>query len=501
LRLSRLITEATQRGSTCFAIGNDPVIAGLTADSRQVQPGFLFAALPGTKADGSEFIKDAIARGAAAILTTNAPDNLAVPILRTDKPRRDLALLAAAFNPRQPRHIAAVTGTNGKTSTAFFTQQIWQETGHRAASLGTLGLIAPGFSATDSLTTPDPVALHQLLDQLASANIDYLALEASSHGLDQHRLDGVSVHAAGFTNLTRDHLDYHGTMAAYGAAKARLFSERLSPGGVAIINQDGDGADIMIDAVRKRANDDIRLILYGKNSKNFSGDFRIESVTPQSHGLKARLNILGQSHEILLPVAGQFQLWNAMCALGMALGRDGLEDPAQIAASLAALTRIQGVKGRLERVADHPSGAGIYVDYAHTPDALETILVALRPHVDNNGGRLICLFGCGGNRDKGKRPLMGGIAAHLADVAIVTDDNPRYEDSATIRQEIMATCIGGIEIADRRAAIAYGAQLLRAGDILVIAGKGHEQGQILNGETRPFDDATEARKAIRESAA
>ena len=494
--LSHLITKAAAHGSLLTHDTGDVEITGISADSRQVQPGFLFAALPGTKSDGGDFIADAIHRGAVAIIGQTAPDHIGVNFLPTATPRRELALLAAAFYQHQPGHIAAVTGTNGKTSTAFFTQQIWQKTGFQAASLGTLGLIAPGFPPSDSLTTPDPVALHQLLAKLAAARIDYLALEASSHGLDQHRLDGVTIQAAGFTNLTRDHLDYHGTMAAYGAAKARLFADRLTDDGLAIINQDGDGADIMIEAVKKRPN--IRLITYGQQAD----DFQIIAVEPQSHGLKARLKILGRDHDVLLPVAGRFQLWNALCALGLALGRDGLEDPSRVAASVAALGQINGVKGRLERVADHESGAGIYVDYAHTPDALETILSALRPHVDKiAGGRLICLFGCGGNRDKGKRPVMGEIAARLADIAIVTDDNPRYEDPATIRREIMAACVGGIEIADRRDAIAYGAQLLRTGDILVIAGKGHEQGQIIGGETRPFDDATEARKAIRENAA
>jgi len=499
LRLSALITEVIRRGGTLSQPARDVDIMGITADSRLVQPGWLFAALAGAKNDGRAFVADAAARGAAVILTDDARMSIGdIPVLVTSRPRHYLALLAAAFYQHQPRHIAAVTGTNGKTSTAVFTRQLWAAAGHKAASLGTLGLDAPGFAPSESLTTPDPVKLHVILADLAGAGVDHLAIEASSHGLEQCRLDGVEIHAAGFTNLTRDHLDYHGDMAAYGAAKAKLFADRLHKGGVAIINQDGQGADIMLAAVCARQGDDIRLVTYGQSG----ADFCIKSVEPQSQGLKTNLQIMGQHHSLTLPVAGKFQLWNALCALGLALGRDGLEDASRLAAGIAALSRLAGVKGRLELVVHHESGAGIYVDYAHTPDALETILTALRPHVDNNKhGRLICLFGCGGNRDKGKRPVMGDIAARLADVAIVTDDNPRYEDAATIRSEIMAACSGGIEIADRATAIAHGVRMLRAGDILVIAGKGHEQGQIIGGEIRPFDDATEARRAIRENAA
>lgn len=504
MHLTQLIIEAGLNNLPLMMPGDtiraDIPVAGITADSRQVCPGFIFAALDGTKSKGADFIPDALAAGARAIITHTAPPHaLPVPVLVCPNPRHALALLAAAFYGRQPHHIAAVTGTNGKTSTALFTGQLWQETGCTSASLGTLGLNAPGFPVTESLTTPDPVALHQMLARLAGAGIDHLAIEASSHGLDQSRLDGVHVSAAGFTNLTRDHLDYHGTMEAYGAAKALLFRERLLPGGLAVINRDSDGAAIMMDAAHQRRKDDIRLLTYGQHPE---ADFRIINVTPINQGLRCDLILLGETHTLTLPVAGRFQLWNSLCALGLSLGREGLEQPARRSAAIAALSRLNGVKGRLEQVAHTETGATIYVDYAHTPDALETILVALRPHVDKKaGGRLVCLFGCGGNRDKGKRPVMGEIAARLADIAIVTDDNPRYEDAATIRSEIMTACVGGIEIADRGTAISYAIRMLHAGDVLVIAGKGHEQGQIIGGETRPFDDATEARKAIRENAA
>nr|WP_328702861.1 UDP-N-acetylmuramoyl-L-alanyl-D-glutamate--2,6-diaminopimelate ligase [Arenibaculum pallidiluteum] len=464
----------------------DPAITGLTSDSRAVRPGFLFAALPGTKADGASFIPQALAAGAVAVLAaegTALPAGATAALIADANPRRRLALLAAAFYGRQPATVVAVTGTNGKTSTVQFTRQIWERLGRRAASLGTLGVTARGLDRYGSLTTPDTVSLHATLAELADAGIDHLAMEASSHGLDQHRLDGVRILSAGFTNLSRDHLDYHGSMDAYLAAKAMLFDRVLVPGGAAALNADVPEFEVLAERCAQRGH---RLLGYGFNGRELT----VRAVTPLPHGQRLDLRVLGDDFAVELPLAGRFQAWNALCALGMVLGAG-----AEVGPAVAALETLEPVRGRLERVAETPSGAPIYVDYAHTPDALETILTALRPHVQ---GKLVAVFGCGGDRDRGKRPVMGGIAAKLADLAIVTDDNPRTEDAAAIRAAVMAGCPGGIEIGDRARAIREAVAGLKAGDLLVIAGKGHEQGQIVGTEVRPFDDAEEARKAVKE---
>ncbi|HET8729012.1 MAG TPA: UDP-N-acetylmuramoyl-L-alanyl-D-glutamate--2,6-diaminopimelate ligase [Alphaproteobacteria bacterium] len=461
-----------------------PRIAGLTADSRDVRPGFLFAALPGTRADGRAFIADALAAGATRILAptgTVLPEGAAAELLTDDNPRRRFALMAAAFYGGQPGTIAAITGTSGKTSTASFTRRIWEMLGERAASLGTLGITAPGFERYGALTTPDPVALHASLADLAAAGITHLAMEASSHGLDQFRLDGVRVTVAAFTNLSRDHLDYHGTMEAYLEAKARLFDEVLASEGTAVLNADAPESTVLAARAAKARR---KVLTYGAKG----GDIRLEEAEPLAHGMRVRLTVGGRPVSTVLPLVGRFQTMNALCALGIVIA--GGVDPIAAAGTLG---RLEGVPGRMELVARHPNGAAIYVDYAHKPGALETVLTALRPHT---AGDLVCVFGCGGDRDRGKRPLMGAIAARLADRVVVTDDNPRTEDAAGIRAAILEACPGAAEIGDRAEAIRRAIAKLDPGDLLVIAGKGHESGQIVGDEVHPFNDAEQARSAV-----
>ena len=471
---------------------NDPEIVGLTANSRNVQRGFLFAALPGTKQDGRSFAAEAIARGAVAILTD---EPAALPLLPKERdrvcivtdanPSRRLALLAARFHGRQPRTIAAVTGTNGKTSVVHFTREIWTALGHPAASLGTLGIVTAAEHRPGALTTPDPVALHRQLAGLAEQGIDHVAIEASSHGLDQFRLDGMSVAAAAFTNLTRDHLDYHGDMAHYRAAKERLFTALLMPGGSAVLNRDSTEFARLDGLCRDGGHP---VIAYGFDP---AADLRLISREPRVDSQLLVLEVFGRRHELVLPLAGEFQVMNALAALGLVIATGGA-----VAAATAALTGLTGVPGRLQFVAGHESGGAIVVDYAHTPDALATVLAALRPHARS---RLAVLFGCGGDRDPGKRPLMGEVATRLADRVYVTDDNPRTEPPAEIRRAILDAAPNAVEIGDRREAIATAIAELAAGDLLVIAGKGHETGQIIGTETYPFDDAAIAREFAGES--
>ncbi len=460
------------------------MITGVTADSRAVRPGFLFAALPGGRHDGRAFIADAVAAGAAAILSvagTAWPDDVPRRALLTDaQPRRILAQIAATLAGAQPSTTIAVTGTNGKTSTACFIHQIWQMSGTKSASLGTLGVDAPGFPAGPGLTTPDPVALAEILAALAKAGIDHAAMEASSHGLDQFRLDGVRLAAAGFTNLTRDHLDYHGTEATYRTAKLRLFAELLPRGAPAVVNADMDSATLT--ALREIAcarGLDLREV--GESGTAI----RLLRATPRPHGQVLALSLAGGVvREIEIALPGRFQADNALLAAALA-------EATGTADALAALPRLAGVRGRMELAARLPNGAAIYVDYAHTPDALERLLMALRPHTT---GKLVLVFGAGGDRDRGKRPLMGAIAARLAERAIITDDNPRGEHPAAIRAAIAAACPDALVIGDRAQAIAAGLHLLGPGDVMVVAGKGHEQGQMIGAVTVPFDDAAVIRQ-------
>ena len=463
--------------------GESLELLGITADSRQVAAGWLFAALPGSRADGRAFIAEAVARGAAAVL---APEGTAWPagvpprpFLRDPEPRRRLAQMAAALAGPQPATVVAVTGTNGKTSTVEFLRQIWDGAGQPAASLGTLGLAAPGFDPGPGLTTPDPVSLAQTLARLKRAGIEHAAMEASSHGLDQFRLDGVRLAAGALTNLTRDHLDYHGTMAAYRAAKLRLFAELLPPGAPAVANADID-LDTL-DALREIARQ--RHLVLGTVGATGTA-IRLLRAEPRPDGQVLTVEHGTTRHEIALPLPGRFQADNALmaAALAMALGtRDALD----------RLATLAGVRGRMELATRLPNGAAVYVDYAHTPDALERLLTALRPHTR---GRLHIVFGAGGDRDPGKRPLMGAVAARLADRAYVTDDNPRGEDPAAIRAAVLAGCAGGIDGGAREAAIAMALNDLAPGDVLAVAGKGHEQGQTVGATVLPFDDVTVVRR-------
>ena len=456
-------------------------IVGLTSDSRQVQPGFLFAAIPGTAADGARFIPDAISRGAVAVLAPPGID-AGVSIVHDSNPRRRYALMAARFYGRQPSSIAAITGTNGKTSVASFVRQIWTRLGHQAASIGTLGIVAPQMQINDGLTTPDPADLHANLAALADQGVDTLAMEASSHGLDQCRLDGVDVSLAGFTNLSHDHLDYHKTMDAYLQVKTRLFSDILKSDGTAVLNADDAAYATLAEIVEGRG---CRLVSYGRQGE----DIRLMSAEPGTEGQRLKLRVLGETHDILLPLAGSFQVENALCALGLVIAGGAL--PAD---ALKALQALEGVPGRLQKISETATGGSVYVDYAHTPDALANVLSALRPHAT---GALRVVFGCGGDRDRTKRAEMARIACDLADSVIVTDDNPRSEDAASIRAEILAACSSALEIGDRAEAINTAVRGLDSGDVLVVAGKGHETGQIVGENVFPFDDGDEIRRAVQ----
>jgi UDP-N-acetylmuramoyl-L-alanyl-D-glutamate--2,6-diaminopimelate ligase len=482
MRLSELLDPGlTVRG----AAGREIEVSGLTADSREVRPGMLFAALAGSRSDGRRFVADAIAKGAVAVLVEAPLADVALPQVVDPDPRRRLALLAARFYGKQPRCIAAVTGTSGKTSVAGFVRQLWTLLGHKAASLGTLGLIAPDHHAGTGLTTPDPVRLHALLAELAAEGVDHLALEASSHGLDQRRLDGVRILAAAFTNLSRDHFDYHGSFDSYLAAKRRLFGELLPSGGIAVLNADQPEVAALAALCRERG---IGVLDYGERAARL----RLLARRPAAGGQRLELDLDGRRQTVRTPLVGAFQATNLLAALGLVVAAG--EDPD---AAIPLLERLEGAAGRLEEVGRHPSGAPVVVDYAHKPDALAQVLDALRPHA---AGRLVVVFGCGGDRDPGKRALMGEIAAAKADLAFVTDDNPRGEDPAAIRGAVMAACPGAVEIGDRRAAIRAAIDALRAGDLLVVAGKGHETGQIAGERVLPFDDAEEVRAALADAA-
>ncbi len=464
-------------------------ITGLTSDSRKVKPGYLFAALAGSRTDGAKSVKDAVARGAAAVLGAPALEAevaaLGVTFIADANPRLGLARCAAAFYCAQPEIVAAITGTKGKSSIVAFLREIWTALGKPAASLGTVGVIGPKGAQALNHTTPDPVEIHELLAQLKADGVDHLAIEASSHGLDQHRLDGVKIAAAGFTNITRDHMDYHPTFDDYLGAKLRLFTEVVKDGGVAVVNADAEHADAFIRAAKARG---LKLITVGRKGETIRLDRREDRGGAQS----LTLHFGGKIFYVELPQAGDFQASNALVAAGLAIGlldENEREDAARV---FKALEHLKGSPGRMEKVALSKDGAPIYVDYAHTPDSLEKVLEALRPHTAK---RLHLVFGCGGDRDKGKRPLMGAIAVRLADDVIVTDDNPRTEDAAAIRAQILSTAPGAREIGDRAQAIHAAVASLGAGDVLILAGKGHESGQYINGVTHPFSDRDEAVKA------
>jgi UDP-N-acetylmuramoyl-L-alanyl-D-glutamate--2,6-diaminopimelate ligase len=464
-------------------------ISGIAFDSRKVGPGDVFVAVPGTRTDGLAFAVQAASAGAAAVVgeARAAPAGLTVPYLHVFDVRRALSLAAARWYADQPEHVVAVTGTSGKSSVADFTRQLFAALGSPAASIGTLGVITSKGGAYGSLTTPDPLTLHETLNRLAEEGITRLAMEASSHGIEQRRLDGVRLSAAAFTNLGRDHLDYHGTPAAYLAAKLRLFETLLPQGAPAVINADGAEARAFIDAARRRG---VQVLTTGRGGET------LKLVAAALVGFEQHLTVLAGERrtEVRLPLAGSFQVENALVAAGLVLAIEGMSLSEEV---LAAISHLQGVSGRLERVGE-VNGALCVVDYAHKPDALDHALQALRPFVS---GRLVCIFGCGGDRDRGKRPIMGRIAVTRADRVIVTDDNPRSENPAAIRAEILAEAPGAIEIGDRREAIARAVSDLRLGDVLVVAGKGHETGQIVGDRTLPFSDQDEIRAAIARSTA
>ncbi|HHZ09620.1 MAG TPA: UDP-N-acetylmuramoyl-L-alanyl-D-glutamate--2,6-diaminopimelate ligase [Rhizobiales bacterium] len=458
-------------------------VTGISSDSRTVAPGNLFFAVPGSRADGSVFASDAAARGAAAVVaaTSSSVSGLSVPVIRVDDPRRLLALSAAKLAGAQPRTMVAVTGTAGKTSVASFTRQIWAHAGIAAAQIGTTGVIAPGRNDYGSLTTPDPVTLHALLAELAAEGVTHAAMEASSHGLDQRRLDGVKLAAGAFTNLGRDHMDYHPTVEHYFRSKMRLFDTLLPNGAPAVIYSDDEWSDKAIAAARAASLD---VCTVGRKGA-FLSLKRVEHFRDKQ---VAEVHFGGEIFEVHLPLAGDFQIANALVAAGLAIVT-GVAAPR----AFQALQHIKGAPGRLELVGHTKDGALCYVDYAHKPDALENVLASVRPFTT---GRVVVVFGCGGDRDKGKRPIMGAVATRLADVTIVTDDNPRSEVPAQIRAEIMAAAPGAIEIGDRARAIRDAVAMLRAGDTLIVAGKGHEEGQIVGDTVLPFSDHEEIRKAL-----
>jgi UDP-N-acetylmuramoyl-L-alanyl-D-glutamate--2,6-diaminopimelate ligase len=450
-------------------------VTGISADTRTLKAGELFVAMAGAKDDGLRFVDSALAKGAAAIMAERVPPMplpAGVAFVKVHDVRRALAVAAARFFSGQPQVVAAVTGTSGKTSVAVFTRQIWAALGHEAASLGTIGLVSPKREVYGSLTTPDPVALHRALDSLAEEGVTHLVIEASSHGLHQRRLDGVRIAAGAFTNISRDHLDYHPTMTAYLAAKLRLFAELIEPHGVAVINVDHPHADEVVACAKQRR---LRLLTVGRRGAGIRlVESAIAGFAQTFHAEHA-----GNDYKVRLPLVGDFQIENALIAAGLAIATG--EEPNAV---FAALTKLKGAKGRLEFVGER-NGASIFIDYAHKPDALAKALAALRPYVS---GRLIVVFGAGGDRDPGKRPIMGKIAAEKADRVIVTDDNPRSELAADIRAAILKASPGAVEIGDRNEAIHAAIAELRRGDVLLIAGKGHETGQIVGQQVLPFSD-------------
>ncbi len=461
-------------------------VVGITADSRKVKPGFVFAALQGVAKDGRDYIDGAIKSGAVAILTDARPGEWSVPAIRVDEPRLTLAQAAAAFYPMQPGIVAAVTGTNGKSSTVDFLRQIWSSMGRKAASMGTLGAIGPSGSVDLGHTTPDPVAIHATLDKLAREGVTHAAMEASSHGLSQYRLHGVKLAAGAFTNLTQDHLDYHSDFDDYRAAKMKLFTDLLPVGAPAVLNADSPELEAFETAAREAGLNPFTVGWRGR-------DLRISEALPRGTGQDLVIqwgDAPGNERKIHLPLIGEFQALNALCAAGiaMSLGDD-------VNAVLDGLTQLKGVHGRLELVGQTATKAPVFVDYAHTPDGLNVLLRAARPHVR---GKLIVVFGCGGDRDATKRPIMGDVARRLADEVIVTDDNPRSEDPTLIRAAIRKGAPDASEIGDRASAIVEGVRRLKAGDALLIAGKGHETGQIVKGVTIPFSDFDVARAALKD---
>jgi len=482
-----LLSELARANPGAQYITKDPKIQGLTADSRTVKPGYLFAALQGAQSDGRDFIKDALSRGAAAILAPTGTGLPAaakeIPMINVDNPRRSLALFASRYFGRQPRIAAAVTGTNGKTSVAWFTHNIWKRLDHPSAAIGTLGVTteATDIFNGEGLTTADPITLHQQLQSLADERIDHVVLEASSHGLEQSRLDGVNLAAGAFTNLSCDHLDYHGTMDEYRSAKLNLFNHLLPKNATAVLNSDSSDYSVFSSISKARG---LKVICYGQNAN----EIRIDKIKALPSSQQLSTTILGRQYDFELNMTGFFQAQNVLCALGLTIACG--DDPEKV---IDFLPELRSPPGRLELIGITPKGAAVYIDYAHTPDALMSLLLALRPHTS---GKLSVVFGCGGDRDKSKRPQMGAIANNLADRIYITDDNPRSELPGAIRDAILAKCPNAKEIGNRAEAIQCAIIDLLPDDVLVIAGKGHETSQIFDRRVLPFKDNVIARAAI-----
>jgi UDP-N-acetylmuramoyl-L-alanyl-D-glutamate--2,6-diaminopimelate ligase len=458
-------------------------VTGFAIDHRKVARGSVFGAFRGAVFDGEDFIGDAVQRGAVAVVARPEAKVEAVPHFADPEPRRLFAELASKFYGPYPETVVAVTGTNGKTSTVEMTRQLWRMAGQRSASIGTLGVTTSDDQVKTGLTTPDIVTFLSNMAGLKRMGISHVAYEASSHGLDQHRAEGVPLKAAAFTNFSRDHLDYHPTMEAYFEAKMRLFDELLPADGTAGVWTGDPKSGEVMERVRRRG---AKLMTVGRDGETI----RLIEQVPSPLGQALTIECEGKMHRLALPLIGAYQAANVLVAAGLALASGGAFEP-----TFSAMQRLSPVRGRLERAVITRSGAPVYVDYAHTPDALEAAIAALRPHVaKESGGKLITVFGAGGDRDQGKRPEMGAVAARLSDVVIVTDDNPRGEDAAKIRAEVLAGAPGAIEIGGRREAIGQAIEMARAGDIILLAGKGHETGQIIGDRVLPFDDAQVARE-------
>lgn len=477
---ARRLGDILPAGVAAPDVARELTVTGLALDSRAVKPGFVFAALPGVTTHGKAFIKAAMEAGAAAILAERGTI-ASVPVLEADDPRLALAQMAARFSPAQPACIAAITGTNGKSSTVEFLRQIWQAAGHEAAALGTLGVTRSSGRTDVGYTTPDAIALHAALDALTGEGVTHLAMEASSHGLKQRRMDGAKIALAGFSNLTQDHLDYHPDFEDYFASKMRLFDELLPEGAPAVITVDSEWGEAVVRRAEARRQ---QIFTIGWNGR----DIQLKEITPHAACQHVRFVHAGKERSLTLPLMGEFQASNAFQAAGMAIS-SGVEADTVF----AALETLNGVAGRLELVGETPQGSPVLIDYAHTPDGLDKLLRAARPHT---AGRVIVVFGAGGDRDPTKREKMGAIAAKLADRVIVTDDNPRSEDPALIRAAILKGAPGAEEIGDRERAIFTAIDALEAGDTLLIAGKGHETGQTIKGVVHPFDDGEVARRAL-----
>jgi UDP-N-acetylmuramoyl-L-alanyl-D-glutamate--2,6-diaminopimelate ligase len=460
-------------------VDSDSEVTGFAIDHRKVASGSVFGAFKGAVFDGEDFIAPAVERGAVAVVARPEATVNRVPLLADPEPRRLFAELAGKYYAPYPETVVAVTGTNGKTSTVEMTRQIWRMLGHRSASIGTLGVTTADDQVTTGLTTPDIVTYLNNMAGLDRMGISHVAYEASSHGLDQHRCEGVPLAAAAFTNFSRDHLDYHQTMDAYFEAKMRLFEELLPPESPAVIWTDDPKSGEVIERAQRRGH---KLLTVGRKGETI----RLVEQSPTALGQTLKLEHGGKPYKLALPLIGAYQAANVLTAAGLVLATGG-----EWADVFTAMQRVAPVRGRLERAVISRAGVPVYIDYAHTPDALEAAIAALRPHVE---GRLITVFGAGGDRDQGKRPQMGAVASHLSDVVIVTDDNPRSEDPAVIRSAIMADAPGATEVPGRREAIAEAIRIARDGDIVLVAGKGHETGQIVGDKVLPFDDALVARE-------